>query len=84
MSISHVAVDLGLRDQSGDAIDDDNVHCAAADQVLAYFEGLLGAVGLGYEQVVEVHAAPDTVAWVQGVLGVYVRRGAVPFSAPLP
>ena len=60
----------------GHAVNDNQVNGAASHQVLAYFERLLGAVGLRKQKVVEVDAASGGVAGIERVLGVNVGRRA--------
>ena len=76
VGVAHVALQLGLGHHGGHAVDDDYVHGAATDEVFADFEGLLGGVRLGHQQLVHVDAAPAGVTGVQGVLGVDVGGDA--------
>ena len=72
VDVAHVALDFGLRDQGGNAVDDDGVNGAAADQLLGDVQRLLGGVGLGDQQVVQVKATAGGVVWIQGVFSVDV------------
>ncbi len=70
MGVAHFALDLGLGNQGGDRVDDQNVDGAAAHQRFGNLEGLLAGIGLGHEQVVGLDAELAGVLDVQGVLGV--------------
>jgi hypothetical protein len=70
VGIAHFAVELGLGDEGGHRVDDQNVNGAGADQGLGDFEGLLAAIGLGDQQVIDVDAEFLGVAGVEGVLGI--------------
>ena len=43
MGVAHFAVELGLGDEGGDGVDDQDVDGAGTDQSLSDFEGLLAA-----------------------------------------
>ena len=68
--VAHLAVELGLGDQGGDRIEDDDVDAVGADERLHDVERVLAAVGLGDEQVVELHADDAGVFRVERMLDV--------------
>ena len=72
VGISHVALDLRLGDQGGNAVDDDSIYSSAAYQLFGNIQGLFSAVGLGYEQGVQVQPAVSGVCRVHGVLHIDV------------
>jgi hypothetical protein len=74
--VAHFPLDLGAGHEGRHRVDDDDVHGAAAHELVSDFQGLLARVRLGDEQVVDVHAEPLGVFGVHGVLGVDVGRGA--------
>ena len=74
--VAHRAFDLGLRHERGDGVDDDDVDGVGAHEHLGDVEGLLAAVGLGDEEVVEVDAEFFGVGRVEGVFGVDEGRDA--------
>ena len=76
VGVAHFAVQLGLGNKGGDRVDHQDVDGAGADQRLGDFEGLLARIGLGNQQVVDIHAQLFGVAGVEGVLGVDKSRQA--------
>src|SRR5215469_10994994 len=64
VAVPHLALDLGLRHQGGDRVDDDDVDGAGADQHVRDFQCLLAGVRLGYQQRVDVDAK------LLGILGI--------------
>ena len=80
MCIADIAVDLRLRHQGGDRVDDDDVNAAAADEDLGDLQGLLAEVRLGDEQVVDIDAQPFGIGGVKGMLGVDKGGGAAASS----
>ena len=70
VGVAHLAVELGLGDQGGDRVDDQDVDGAGADQGFDDLKRLLAVVGLRDEQVVGVYAELFGVGGVEGVLGV--------------
>ena len=76
VAVAHLALDFGLGHQRRHRVDDDEVHRARPDQDLHDLERLLAGVGLGDEQVLDVHAELPGVLDVQRVLGVDVGGDA--------
>jgi len=76
LGLAHGALELGLGDERGHGVDDDDVHGARAHQHVGDVQGLLAVVGLGDQEVVGLHAQAPGVVDVQGVLGVDEGRGA--------
>ena len=76
VAVAHVAVDLSLRREGRHGVDNDHVKRAALAELLADGEGLLAAVRLGDEQVVEFDADLARVARIERVLRVDERRNA--------
>ena len=72
VAVAHLAFDLGARRERRHRVDDEDVERARADEHVGDLEGLLPGVGLGDEQVVDVHADGAGVHGVHGVLGVDV------------
>ena len=56
VGVAHLALDLGPGRERGHGVHDDHVDGAAPDQRLGDLQRLLAGVGLGDEQVVDVHA----------------------------
>ncbi len=50
VAVSHFAFDFGLRHQSGDRVDDDDVERTGANQHVSDFEGLLAVIRLGDDE----------------------------------
>ena len=73
MGVPHLALDLGLRHQGGDGVDDDDVDGVGTHQDLDDLERLLARVGLADQKVVDLHADPRRVQRVQRMLGVDER-----------
>ena len=73
VAVPHLALDLGLRDESGDRVDGDDVERAGADEELRDLERLLARVRLGDEQLVDVDADAACVLGIHRVLGVDER-----------
>ena len=76
VGVAHVAFEFCPGHESGDTVHDDNVHGAAAHEVLDDLQGLLTGVRLGDEERVHLDAALRGVGGVQCVLSVYVSGGA--------
>jgi hypothetical protein len=74
--IAHVAFDLGTRNQRGDRVDHDHVDAAGADQGFGDLERLFAGIGLGDEQVVDVHADAGGIDRVECVFHIDERGGA--------
>ena len=74
--VAHVAIELGLRDQGGDGVDDHEIDRAALDEDFGDVERLFAAVGLADEELFRVDAEVLRVVHVEGVLGVDERGGA--------
>ena len=76
MGVAHVALELGPRGERGHRVDHHHVERPGADQHVGDLQGLLAGVGLGDEQLVDVHADGLGVDRVHGVLGVHVGADA--------
>src|SRR5438067_1962658 len=76
--IPHLALDLGLRHERGDGVDDYQVDRPAPHERVGDLEGLLAVVRLRDEELIRVHAADPRPAGVQRMLGVDEGRGAAP------
>ena len=70
VGVAHFAVQFSLGHQRGDRIDHQYVDGARADEGLGDFEGLLAAVGLRNEQVVDIDTQFSRIGGVQGMLGI--------------
>ena len=68
--VAHLALDLGLRHERRDRVDDDDVDRARAHQHVGDLERLLAGVRLRDQQVVDVDAELLGVVRVERVLGV--------------
>ena len=68
--VAHLAIELGLGDQGGDGVQHDDVDAVGADERLHDVERVFAAVGLGNEEVVEVHADDAGILRVERVLNV--------------
>src|SRR5271155_3198538 len=78
-AVTHFAVKLSLGHQGGDRIDYQHVDGAGADQSVRDFKRLFAIIGLGYEQVVHVHAELLGVHGIERVLDVNVGGHAADF-----
>ena len=67
---THVALDLLTGHQSGHRVHHHHVHGPRAHQRLADGQSILAAVGLGDQQVVNVHAQSLGIDGIQGMLGI--------------
>ena len=76
MGIAHFALDLGLGDHRGHRVDDHDIHRTGANQRFADFQGLLAGIGLGDQQLVNIHAQIFGVNGVQGMLHIDENGGA--------
>ena len=76
MGVAHLALDLGLRHERGDRVDDDHVERTRPDQHVGDLERLLPRVGLGDVELVDVDADGRRVHRVHRVLGVDVGAHA--------
>jgi hypothetical protein len=67
---AHVAFELGFGDERGDGVDDDDIERAGAREGFANGKRFLAAVGLGNEEVIEIHAELFGVLGIKRVLGI--------------
>ena len=74
VGVAHVALQLRPGHEGRHAVDNDDVHGAAADQVLAYLQTLLCRIGLRNKQVIGVYAALSSVSRVEGMLRIDIGR----------
>ena len=74
--VTHLALDLGLRGERRDRVDDDQVDCARAHEHVGDLERLLARVGLRDQEIFDLHADLLCVDRIERVLGVDERRGA--------
>ncbi|CAH0275531.1 hypothetical protein SRABI128_03506 [Microbacterium sp. Bi128] len=70
MGVTHLALDLGLGNEGGDGVDDDEVDGAGTDQHVGDLERLLTGVGLRHEKRIDVDAELLGVLGVERVLGI--------------
>src|SRR6267143_723163 len=68
--VAHFAFDLGLGHQRGHRVDHHQIDRSAAHQGLRDLQGLLAGVGLGDEQLLDLHAQLPGVSHVERVLRV--------------
>ena len=73
VGITHLSFDLGLRHESRDGVDDDQVDGTGTDQHVGDLERLLSCVGLRHEERIDVDAELLRVVGVEGVLRVDER-----------
>ena len=76
MRVAHLALDLGLRHERGDGVDDDEVDGAGAHEHVGDLERLLTGVGLRHEELVDVDTELLGVVGVERVLRVDECRDA--------
>ncbi len=76
VAVAHLALDLGLGDQSRDRIDDDDVDGARTHEGVGDLQGLLAMVRLAHQELVHVDAELTGVAGIERVLCVDERRDA--------
>ena len=69
-SIADLALDLGTRGQRGDGVDDDGVDGARAHEHVDDLERLLARIGLGNEDLIDVHADTRGIRGIERVLGI--------------
>src|ERR1035437_9355501 len=77
--VAHLAVELGAGCERGDGVEHDDVDRVGADERLHDVERVLAAVGLGNEEIVELHADDTGVFRVERVLDVDERSEAAFF-----
>ena len=75
-SIADLALDLGTRGQSGDRVDDDGIDGTRAHEHVDDLERLLTRIGLGNEDLVDVHADTCGIRGIERVLGINKCRDA--------
>ncbi len=68
--VAHLALELHARRERGNGVDRDDVHGARTHEHVGDLQRLLAVVGLGDEQLVDVHADLLRVQRVHRVLGV--------------
>jgi hypothetical protein len=70
MGVAHLPLDLGPGHEGRHRVDDEDVERSGADEHVGDLERLFPGVGLGDEQLVDVHPDGLGVDRVEGVLGV--------------
>ena len=68
--VAHVAFDFGFWGEGSYRVDDYEVHCCAADELVSDVEGLLATVRLSDEEVIGVHTEFLRIEAVKSVLGI--------------
>jgi len=76
VGVAHLALDLGLGGQGCHRVHHDHVNRAGTHQHVGNLQGLLASVGLGNEELGDVHPQLLGVLGVEGVLGVDEGAGA--------
>src|SRR6185437_15542429 len=76
LHLTHLTFDLRLRRERRDGVDHDDVDRAGADQHVGDLERLLPGIGLGDQQIADVHAELLGIRGVQRVLRVDERGRA--------
>ena len=74
MAVAHLTFQLGLGDECGDGVDDDQVDRIRADEDFGDLECLLAAVGLGNEKVIDIDAEFLCVFGVERMFSINERR----------
>ena len=74
VAVAHLAVELGLGNQRGDGIDNENIDGTGADQGFRNFQSLFAGVGLRNQQIVDIDAQLLSVPGIKCVFGVDKRR----------
>jgi hypothetical protein len=77
--IAHVAFDFGARNERGHGVDDNDIHSAGADEGFGDLERLFTGIGLGDEQVVNIHTEATGIDGVEGVFHINEGGGAASF-----
>ena len=70
LHVAHLALELGLGRQRRDRVDDEHVDGAGAHERIGDLERLLAGVGLGDEEIVDLHAELARIDGIERVLGV--------------
>ena len=70
LSVSHFSFDFSTRGEGSDGVDDHNVYRVGTNERFNDFETLLTRVGLGEEQIVNVHSDAFGVSRIECVFGV--------------
>ena len=70
MRIPHLTLDFSSRHQSGDGIDDNDIHGAAPDQHIGDFKRLLAGVRLRHQEFITIHTEFLGINRIQGMLGI--------------
>ena len=82
VGVAHLALDLGAWHERRHRVDHDEVERARAHEHVGDLERLLAGVGLGDQELVDVHAELARVRRVERVLGVDERGDPAVRSAP--
>ena len=74
--IAHFAFKFSLRGQSGHGVDHDQIYRARAHETVHNLQCLLAGIGLGNQQILQIHAQVLRVLNVQCMLGIDEGAGA--------
>ena len=70
VAVAHLAFEFGFGHQRRHRVHHQNVDLPRGDQSIGDFEGLLAVIGLGDQQIIDIHAQLAGVGWVERVLHV--------------
>ena len=77
--VTHLSLDLRPWGEGGHRVDHHDVDRGGAHQLVDDLQGHLTGIGLGDQQVFDVHPEGRGIDRIQGVLGIHERRHAAPF-----
>src|ERR1700682_2852737 len=78
MTVAHLALELGTRDEGSHRINHQDVYRTGADERVGDLKRLLARIGLRYQQIVDIDPELAGIARVERVLGVDESAGSTP------
>src|SRR6266436_4827806 len=78
MTVAHLALELGTRNEGSHRINHQDVYRTGADERVGDLERLLARIGLRYQQIFDIDAELAGVARIERMLGVDEGAGPTP------
>src|SRR3546814_1891880 len=75
MAVAHFTLDFSARNESGDAVDDEDIDRIRANESVDDLERLFASVRLGNDEIVDVDAELASIDRIEGMFGIDESSG---------